>query len=78
MGDSAMIFRVRLWMESFIDTRRIVDKVNTSIQAAFDAAGIVIAFPQQDLHLDIVPETVGQLSQAFKDSQQPGSDRRTN
>jgi potassium efflux system protein len=67
MGDSAMIFRVRWWMGSYVDTRRVQDKVHTNIQAALNAAGIVIAFPQQDIHLQIGSETVGALSQVIRD-----------
>ncbi len=78
MGDSAMNFRVRWWMGSYVDTRRILDRVHTGIEAAFAAAGIEIPFPQRDLHLQIVPETVGQLSQAFSGSEQPESNGPTN
>ena len=56
MGDSAMIFRVRWWMNSYVDTRRILDKVHSGVQAALDAAEIEIPFPQRDLHLEITPE----------------------
>lgn len=56
MGDSAMIFRVRWWMDSYVDTRRILDKVHTNVQAALDGAGIEIPFPQRGLHLEITPE----------------------
>jgi len=38
MGDSAMIFRIRWWIESYIDTRRMFDRVNTTLQNALDAA----------------------------------------
>ena len=30
-GDSALIFRVRWWLESYVDTRRMFDRVNTAI-----------------------------------------------
>jgi len=32
MGDSTMIFRVRWWIESYEDTRRVYDRVNTTLQ----------------------------------------------
>lgn len=78
MGDSSIVFRVRWWMGSYVDTRHILDRVHTSIHAAFDAAGIQIPFPQRDLHLDIVPETVGQLSKAINDGKQPASTGQAN
>lgn len=46
-GDSALIFRVRWWLESYIDTRRMFDSVNTAIYHALNEAGIEIPFPQR-------------------------------
>ena len=63
MGDSGMIFRVRWWMDSYVDTRRILDKVHTNVQAALDGAGIEIPFPQRDLHLKIKPEMADALGE---------------
>jgi small-conductance mechanosensitive channel len=76
MGDSAMIFRVRWWIESYADTRRVIDRVHTSLQAAFDAKGIETPFPIRDLNLQLKPDAVGQLSEAFKALDQSNSDRR--
>jgi len=53
MGDSAMIFRVRWWVETYADTRRVEDKVLTSLQHALDAAGIECPFPTQSVNLRI-------------------------
>jgi small-conductance mechanosensitive channel len=49
-GDSALIFRVRWWLESYVDTRRMFDRVNTAIYKALNEAGIEIPFPQRDVH----------------------------
>jgi len=49
MGDSAMVFRVRWWIESYVDTRRMFDRVHTALQQALDAAGIDLPFPTQTL-----------------------------
>jgi len=46
-GDSALIFRVRWWIESYVDTRRIFDSVNTAIYKALNDADIEIPFPQR-------------------------------
>jgi MscS family membrane protein len=46
-ADSALIFRVRWWLESYVDTRRMFDKVNTAIYEKLNEAGIDIPFPQR-------------------------------
>ncbi len=50
-GDSALIFRVRCWIEHYVETRRIIDKLNTTLYAALNEANIAIPFPQRDLRL---------------------------
>lgn len=50
-GDSALVFRVRCWIEHYVETRRIIDKMNTALYKALHEAGIEIPFPQRDLHL---------------------------
>ena len=56
------------WVESYIDTRRVIDQVHTSVQAACDASRIEIPFPTGNLNLQLEPETVGQISRALKNS----------
>ena len=46
-GDSALVFRVRWWLDSYVDTRRMFDSVNTAIYNALNEAGIEIPFPQR-------------------------------
>jgi small-conductance mechanosensitive channel len=48
-GDSALIFRVRWWIETYVDTRRMFDKVNTAVYHALEEAGIEIPFPAIDI-----------------------------
>jgi MscS family membrane protein len=60
-GDSSMIFRVRWWIESYEDTRRIIDRVNSALEVALNAAGIDAPFPTQNFVLQLDPETAGQL-----------------
>ncbi len=50
-GDLALIFRVRWWLEFYVDTRQMFDRVNTKIYNALNHAEIEIPFPQQDVHL---------------------------
>ncbi|MGD2057973.1 MAG: mechanosensitive ion channel family protein, partial [Anaerolineales bacterium] len=49
-GDSALIFRVRWWLDTYEDTRRMFDRVNTAMYNALLKEGIEIPFPQRDLH----------------------------
>jgi small-conductance mechanosensitive channel len=50
-GDSALIFRVRWWLDSYQDTRRMFDKVNSALYTALSQAGIEIPCPQLDVHV---------------------------
>jgi small-conductance mechanosensitive channel len=72
MGDSAMIFRVRWWIESYVDTRRMFDKVHTVLQYALDEAGIECPFPTQSLNLQMEPDTARRISRAFQENDGTG------
>lgn len=50
-GDSALIFRVRWWLESYVDTRRMFDRVNTALYNALKEENIQLPFPQLDVHM---------------------------
>ncbi|MBW8010338.1 MAG: mechanosensitive ion channel [Chloroflexi bacterium] len=63
-GDSALIFRVRWWLESYVDTRRMFDRVNSAIYNALNEAGIEIPFPTREIYHKIAPgdsEHIGEL-----------------
>jgi small-conductance mechanosensitive channel len=49
-GDSALIFRVRWWLDSYYDTRRMFDRVNTAMYNALRREGIETPFPQREIH----------------------------
>jgi small-conductance mechanosensitive channel len=51
MGNSAMVFIVRWWIETYVDTRRVTDKVNTALQEALNAAGFKAPYPTQSIYL---------------------------
>jgi small-conductance mechanosensitive channel len=53
MGDSAIIFRVRWWIGSYEDTRRMFDRVHTTLQQALDEAGVESPFPTQTLNVQL-------------------------
>ena len=50
-GDSALNFRLLYWIAEFDTGLRITDSVNTAIVHALAANGIVIPFPQRDVHI---------------------------
>jgi small-conductance mechanosensitive channel len=50
-GDSALIFRVRCWIEDYVDTRRVMDKMNSALYEALHREKIEIPFPRRDVHL---------------------------
>jgi potassium efflux system protein len=53
-GDSALVFRVYLWL--VLDTEQsnsvVLSDIRHRIKEALDEAGIVMAFPQRDVHLE--------------------------
>ncbi len=55
MGASAMTFRVRWWIDSYVDTRRMFDSVNTALQKALDEAGIEMPFNTYDINILNMP-----------------------
>ena len=50
-GDSALIFRLRWWIESYTDTRPMFDRVNTAVYNALRSANILIPFPQREIRI---------------------------
>lgn len=69
MGNFAMIFRVRWWIDSYVDTRRVIDKVHTALQIALDEAGVESPFPTQSINMQFEPELTERFSQMFNESQ---------
>lgn len=65
-GDSALIFRVRWWLESYEDTRRMFDRVNTAIYNALNEAGIEMPNPQLDLHHKINAGDIPKFRKVFR------------
>ena len=50
-GDSAMILRVRWWIQSYIDARRSTDRVNEAMVKALEQAGIELPNQQMTINL---------------------------
>ena len=75
IGDWAMIFRVRWWIESYEDTRRVIDRVHTALQHGLDEAGLESPFPSQDLNLHLDEKSCGYFRSREKpDFQLPSGD----
>jgi small-conductance mechanosensitive channel len=68
MGESTMIFRVRWWIESYEDTRRVYDRVNTALQQALDEAGIETAYHTFDINVKLGAEDLVRLAGSPKGS----------
>jgi small-conductance mechanosensitive channel len=66
MGESAMTFRVRWWIESYEDTRRIFDRVNSALQIALDGAAIEMPNPTYDVNLNLRGKDTAQFSQSLE------------
>jgi len=58
-GDSALLFRLRLWIGKFDDGYPVRSDLAVAIQTALEEAGIKVPFPQRDLHLVSVSAGVG-------------------
>ena len=57
--DSGLYFRVRCWIDHYVETRRIIDKLNTVIYKALTEEGVEIPFPQRVVHIQYTPPTNG-------------------
>ncbi len=53
-GDNALIFNVYFWIDAVgeRDLRQVKSDIRFKIEGLFNEAGIVIAFPQRDVHMD--------------------------
>jgi len=60
-GANALIFRLRWWIESYVDTRRMFDRVNTAVYQVLEEVGIEIPNQQVDVHHKIDAQETAQL-----------------
>ena len=65
MSGSAMKFRVRWWIASYADTRRMFDRVHTALQKALDAAGIESPNMSSNINLMIDDDTTDKITRAI-------------
>jgi small-conductance mechanosensitive channel len=69
LGDSALKFRVRWWIESFTDTRYIYDLVHDAIYDALNAAGIESPFNTYDVNLRLSQDEVRKYMRDLKEDE---------
>lgn len=50
-GETNMLFRIRWWIESFVDTRRMFDTVNQALYTALSDAGVEMPFTTYDVNI---------------------------
>lgn len=82
-GDNALVFELHFWihMRSIADRRRIESALRYRIDELFRLAGIVIAFPQRDVHFNpqrplsvqMLPPQTGGSESGGTDSQSSGA-----
>jgi small-conductance mechanosensitive channel len=51
-GDSALVFRSLFWIRDVMQRGSVASDVRFRILELFSEAGVVMAFPQRDVHLD--------------------------
>ena len=62
-GESSLVFRVRWWLDSYVETRRMFDRVNTAMYNALKTAEIKLPFPQRDIHHKIDDHSASRLAE---------------
>ncbi len=67
-GDAGLIFRVRCWIEHFVETRRIMDKLNSCLYRALHEAGIELASPVRVLYHRVERDHAEGLVTAFQEA----------
>ncbi|WP_332673639.1 mechanosensitive ion channel domain-containing protein [Aromatoleum sp.] len=72
-GESAFEFRVDVWVDIAVESnwQRVVSDLRVRIDELFREAGIVIAFPQRDIHLDVVQPIKIEMPQARSEPVEP-------
>ncbi len=63
-GETTMTFRVRWWIDSYVDTRRMFDKVNQVLYNALEGAGIEMPFTTYDVNIKMDSENFNRISDA--------------
>jgi MscS family membrane protein len=75
IADSAMIFRVRWWMDFREDGERSYDRVHTALDEALARAGIDSPYPGQSVVLEVEDRTLAEAWHAWQGAREDGSNR---
>lgn len=72
-GDSSLAFKVHFWihMQTIMQGHEVRSEIRVAIDTAFRDAGIVIAFPQRDVHLDLQAPIEVALTEAQRPHARP-------
>jgi len=54
-GESSLDFELLVWIERSVDRGRVLHELNCAVYERFNKDGIVIPFPQRDLHVRSMP-----------------------
>ena len=57
-GESSLNFELRVWIKDFLDRFRIQSELIQAIDSRFRSEGVEIPFPQRDLHLRSIDESI--------------------
>ena len=71
-GDNALTIMLRCFIGSMEFRRQITSDLNASINRKFEHAGIVVAFPQRDIHLDTSQPLDVRIHRVQDDSDEAG------
>ncbi len=66
IGNSAMIFRIRWWIDFHQDWEKTYDCIHTALHNALDDASIDSPFPTQTLNLQFAPDMAERISRALR------------
>jgi small-conductance mechanosensitive channel len=76
-GDSTITFRIRWWIDSYVDTRRMFDKVNEALLTGFNEAKINMPNITYDLNLKVDDQKVKQFPDAVQNDRPEGKSGQT-
>jgi len=66
-GESTITFRIRWWIDSYIDTRRMFDKVNEALLKGFKDANINMPNMTYDVNLKVDDQDVKHFAPATRE-----------
>ena len=65
-GDTNIVFRIRWWIDSYVDTRHMFDRVNQILFTALEGAGIDMPFTTYDVNIKFDAENSEKIAEAIE------------